>query len=287
MRGVLGALGRFLAELGRAQHRDQLILRAAALAYTTLMSLVPLLTVALALVVRVQPERAELIVAAIAAVFPFSSTQITQTLSAFAERSLALGWVAIFISGLVTLNAFFQIEGVFNTIWGVSLGRALGWRLASYVAVLIGGPVLLVSLASLLYWLQHHPALSVLAPLTRPVPALFAFVVLAALYRWVPHVRVPWRAVVVGAAVAATALGLIHLGFQWYLDLASGLNVVYGSLAVVMFFLVSLFLFWFAVLLGAEASWVVGRPPGQPSAPSPPRGDDVPGRPGRRRRHER
>lgn len=260
MRQAASTLGRFLAELARAQHRDQLILRAAALAYTTLLSLVPLLTVALALVARVQPERAEVIVAAIAAVFPFSSTQVTATLAAFAERTISLGWAAIVISALITINAFFQIEAVMNSIWGVAARRKLRWRLASFLAVLIWGPLLLISLFSLLYWLQSHPTLRVLAPFTRPLPALFAFTVLAALYRWVPHARVPWRAVAAGAAVAAAALTLIHLGYQLYLDLATGLNVVYGSLAIVLFFLISLFLFWFAVLLGAEASWVAGRP---------------------------
>lgn len=268
MRRAATAFGRFLAELIRAQHRDQLFLRAAALAYTTLLSLVPLLTVALALVARVQPQRAELIVTAIAAVFPFSSQQVTATLATFAERAVSLGWAAILLSALVTFNAFFQIEEVMNSIWGVPARRRLSWRLASFLAVLLWGPLLLAALFSFLYWLQSHPTLRALAPFTRPLPALFAFMVLAALYRWVPHARVPWPAVAAGAAVAAAALTLIHLGFQVYLDLATGLNVVYGSLAIVLFFLVSLFLFWFAVLLGAEASWVVGRP----VAPADPRG---------------
>jgi len=268
LRKAAKALASFLAELARAQHRDQLILHAAALAYTTLLSLVPLLTVALTLVARVQPQRAEAIVEAIAAVFPFSSAQVTATLTAFAERTISLGWASIAISVVITINAFFQVEAVMNAIWGVAAQRKLRWRLASFLAVLIWGPLLLVALFSLLYWLQSHPTLRALAPLTRPLPTLFAFTVLAALYRWVPHARVPWRAVAAGAAVAAAALTLIHLGFQLYLDLATGLNVVYGSLAIVLFFLVSLFLFWFAVLLGAEASWVVGRQE-RPARPLP------------------
>ena len=60
----------------------------------------------------------------------------------------------------------------------------------------------------------------------------------------------------------------VHLGFQSYLAFSDELNVVYGSLVLLLFFLVSLFLFWFALLLGAEASWVVGRsaPPRRPGA---------------------
>jgi hypothetical protein len=74
----------------------------------------------------------------------------------------------------------------------------------------------------------------------------------------VPHTRVSWRAAAAGAGVGALALTVLHLSFQTYFGLAGNFNnVVYGSLAMLLFFLVSLFLLWFAILLGA-ASWVVG-----------------------------
>lgn len=43
-----------------------------------------------------------------------------------------------------------------------------------------------------------------------------------------------------------------------YFLFAADLNVIYGSLSLLLFFLFSLFLFWLAVLLGAEGSWVAG-----------------------------
>jgi len=257
VRRALRRFGRFLSELVRAQYRDQLLLRAGALAYTVLLSLVPLLTVALVTVGRVQPEQAAVVVRAIATMLPFSPARVQATLAAFAQRTAALGWIAVAISVLVTFNAFYQIEEVINAIWGFPRRRRWQWRLVSFTMVLVCGPLLLTALFSSLYWLSSHSWYTIIAPLARPLPAIFAAVVLAALYRWVPHTRVSWRAAFAGAAVAAFALTALHLGFQTYLVFAADLNVIYGSLALLLFFLVSLFLFWYAVLLGAEASWVV------------------------------
>lgn len=267
MRRALRAPARFLGELMRAQHRDQLLVRAGALAYTTLLSIVPLLTVALVMVGRVQPERVAVVVQAIATVLPFSPARVQGTLAAFAERTAALGWIAVAISVLLTFNAFYQIEEVINDIWGVPRRRRWQWRLVSFAMVLLWGPLLLAALGSGLYWLSSRQWYPLVAPVGRPLPAILGAVVLAALYRWVPHTRVSWRAAITGAAVGALALTVLHIAFQTYFLLAADLNVIYGSLSLLLFFLFSLFLFWLAVLLGAEASWVVGHavPPPRPN----------------------
>ncbi len=266
--GALDRLARFAAQLGRAQHRDQLLLRAGALAYTTLVSIVPLLTVAVVTIGRVQPDRAAALVGAIATVLPFSPARVQATLAALAQRTAALGWVAVAISVLVTFNAFWQIEEVINAIWGLPRRRRWGVRLASFAMVLVTGPFLFTALFSGLYWLSSRPWYPMVVLLARPLPAILTAVSLTAVYRWVPHTKVSWRAAITGGAVGALALTVLHLAFQSYVGLASDLNVIYGSLAILLFFLVSLFLFWYAVLLGAEASWVVGHglPPGRPEA---------------------
>ena len=234
------------------------MLRSGALAYTTVLSIVPVLTVALVTVGRVQPERAAVVVSAIATVFPFSPTRVQATLAAFAQRTAALGWLAVAISVVVTFNSLWQIEEVINAIWGLPRRRRWEVRLVSIATVVVTGPLLLAALFSALYWLSSRPWYLAAAPVTRPLPMLLAAVVLTALYRWVPHTRVSWRAALSGAAVGAVALTIIHLTFQTYIGLVSDLNVIYGSISMLLFFLISLFLLWFAVLLGAEASWVVG-----------------------------
>lgn len=267
MSQALRSFGGFLRELLRSQHRDQLMVRAAALAYTTLLSLVPLLTVALSTVGRVQPERAEQVVRGVAALLPFSPARVQTTLTLLAERTAALGGVAVVLSAAVTLHLFYQIEEVVNTIWGLPHRRRWQLRLASLLMVLLWGPLLLTALFSSLYWVYSLPGFGRLAPLLRPLPAVFAILALAALYRWVPHTRVPWRAALAGATVATAFLAVLHYGFQAYVSFAAELNVIYGSLSLLLFFLVSLFLFWLAILLGAEASWVVGHRPA-PAAPA-------------------
>jgi hypothetical protein len=158
------------------------------------------------------------------------------------------------------LHLFYQIEEVINTIWGLPYRRRWQWRLVSFLMVLLWGPLLLTALFSGLYGLYSLPWFGRIALFARPLPALIAVAALAAVYRWVPHTRVQWRAALIGAAVATVALAAIHIGFQAYLRYAPELNVIYGSLSLVLFFLVSLFFFWLAILLGAEASWVIGHP---------------------------
>lgn len=268
MKSLLIPLGRFILELARAQHRDHLMLRAAALAYTTLVSLVPLLTVALVTVGRVEPERAELVIQALAAVLPFSPSQVQTTLTAMAERSVALGWISVAASVLVSFYAFFQIEEVINTIWAVPGRRRWQWRLASFAGLLVWGPLLLVMLFSFLFWVSSQQWFPAVALLARPLPTVFAAAALTAVYRWIPHTTVRWRWALAGAAVAAVTLTLVHVAFQAYLQLAGGLDVIYGSLSLVLLFLLSLYLFWFGILLGAEGAWVAAfvENPGQAAA---------------------
>lgn len=265
MTRVLARAGRFLGQLAQAQARDNISLHAGALAYATLLSLVPFLTVALVTVARIQPERAELVVRAIATMLPFSPARVQATLTMFAERTISLGWPAVFASIVVAVFMFYQVDEVINTIWGLPQRRPWQWRIVSFFVVLFWGPVLLTALFSALYWLSSKPWYGSVSLLARPLPALFAAAALTGLYRWVPHTRVTWRAALAGAAVATALLMALHLGFQVYVDVVSDLNVIYGSLSLLLFFLLSLYFFWFAILLGVEASWVVGHV--RPTAP--------------------
>ena len=267
MSSTLVGLGRFLAELVRAQHRDRLALHAGALAYTSLLSVVPILTVLLVTAARLEPSRADLLVRSIASVLPFSPAQVQQTLAEFAQRTAALGWIAVTLSFLATINALFQIEEVINTVWGVPQRRPWRWRIASIAAIMAWGPLLLITLFSFLYWLSSRPWYTSVSWLGRPLPALFAMAALTAMYRGVPHTHVPWKAAFVGGIVAGFALLAIHVGFQAYLGVSTDIGLIYGSLTALLLFLISLFLLWLAVLLGVEASWVVGhRPPPLPQA---------------------
>jgi len=255
---LLARVVHFLGRVARAQARDNVSLHAGALAYATLVSLVPLLTVALVTVARFQPERAELVVRAMATMLPYSPARVQATLTMFAERTVSLGWPAVVVSAIVALFTLYQIDEVINTVWGVPHRRPWRWRLVSFLLVLFWGPMLLTILFSGLFWLSSQPWYRAVAPAARPLPAVFAFFALTGLYRWVPHTRVRWRAALAGAAAATVLLVALHLGFQAYVSFASDLNVIYGSLSLLLFLLVSIYLLWLAILLGVEVSWVVG-----------------------------
>jgi membrane protein len=261
VRRWLRRAGRLVATLARAQHQDRLVLWAAALAYTTLLSLVPVFTLLLVMAARLEPERAEALLYTLASLLPFSPAAIQETLAEFAQRTAALGWVAVVVSTIAAVNLVYQVEQVMNQVWRVPSRRKWRWRIVSFVTIVVSGPVLLTALLSWLYWVSSRPWYPMVAPLGRPLPALIAAAVLTAVFRVGPHTHVSWRAAAAGAAVATGALVVLYYSFQFYVDFASGLNVIYGSLTVGLFFLISLVLFWLAILLGVEASWAVGHPP--------------------------
>jgi membrane protein len=261
VRRWLRRAGRFVATLARAQHQDQLFLWSAALAYTTLLSLVPVFTLLLVMAARVEPERAEALLHTLAALLPFSPAAIQQTLAEFAQRTAALGWVAVVVSTLAAVNLIYQGEQVMNQVWRVPNRRKWRWRIVSFLTIVVSGPLLLTAMMSWLYWVSSRSWYPMIAPLGRPLPALITAAVLTVVFRVGPHTRVPWRAATIGALVATGALVVLYYSFQFYVDFAAGLNVIYGSLTVGLFFLISLVLFWFAILLGVEASWVAGHPP--------------------------
>ncbi|MBP1619780.1 MAG: ribonuclease, partial [Acidobacteria bacterium] len=220
--------GRFVATLARAQHQDQLVLWSAALAYTTLLSLVPVFTLLLVMAARLEPERAEALLYTLAAMLPFSPAAIQDTLAEFAQRTAALGWVAVAVSTFAAVNLIYQVEQVMNQVWRVPNRRKWRWRIVSFLTIVVSGPLLLTALLSSLYWFSSRPWYPMIAPLGRPLPAVITAAVLTAVFRVGPHTRVPWRAAAAGAVVATSALVLLYFSFQFYVDFASDLNVIYG-----------------------------------------------------------
>jgi YihY family inner membrane protein len=101
---------------------------------------------------------------------------------------------------------------------------------------------------------------------SRSVSWLLTFVVILALYRWVPKAKVPWAAAILGALMATLVWQILNAGFTWYLT--SGLvryELVYGSLTTIIVLMFWMYLSMLVVLVGAHlaASVAYRSPPTQ------------------------
>lgn len=235
------------------QHR--LSLYAAALAYTTLLALVPTAAVVFVMAAKVDPQGAALLIKRLAGFFPYSPAQVQDALLLFARRLTALGGIAVLLAFLSALAALLQIEQAFVAMVGSSSRRR--WlRLGIFLTFLALGPFVLLGVLSL------HTSLAYFAPFSSWVPlaifwqSLGFYTGLTLLYRFFPPTSVSWGAAGLGAAVA-TALdqGLVVV-IKLYLRLSPQLSLLYGPLSLLLVFLISLMLFWLVVLGGAEVAFL-------------------------------
>lgn len=257
----------FLRAAIRRIEEDRCLQVAGSLTYTTLLALVPLVTVALALVTafpvfgkftegvddwladNVLPEQV--------------ANAITGYLAQFAEKAARLTAVGIAFLAVTALMMMLTIDRALNQIFRVGHSRPIAQRLLTYWAVLTLGPVLLGLSVSMTSWLvsasmgfaRGLPLVG--QALLLVVPVLLTALAFTLLYLWVPNRRVRVRDAVVGGLFAAVLFELMKRGFALYIARFPTYTAVYGAFAAVPIFLVWLYLSWVVVLLGAAATALI------------------------------
>ena len=261
---VLAAIRRFITFVRNVVTRTQntgLARTAGSLAFTTILGLVPIATVALAFVARFpvfQQWLDALEVFLLKYTLPGSANEVVhQYVREFTEKAARLTGVSIAFVGITAVLVIATIEREINAIWGIRRGRPLARRLFVYTIVATVGPVLVGASISLTTWLlaqslaavSLRESLGVLA--VKALPIVFSLLALALLYGLTPARKVPWRHAFAGALAAALAFEGAKLGFAFYITHVPTYEVVYGALAALPVFLIWLYLCWLIVLTGA------------------------------------
>lgn len=260
LRAWISRAALFLRTLGRKAARDHLTLYAGALAYTTLLALVPMATVAFAVATRINQEEATRVIQTLAQLLPYSPQQVQESLAVFARRTAALGAAAVVLAFAAALSALMQIEQAFVAMAGRHRRRRL-LRLAGLAAFLLLGPLLLLALVGLEATLPWPTSLVLSRPARLVAASLTGFFLLTLMYRLLPPRPVAWRAAAAGALVGEGASYLVSALVKLYASLVPQLDVVYGPLSLLLLLLLSLMLFWLAVLLGGEVALLLAGEP--------------------------
>lgn len=252
----------FTRFLGRRFLDDRLFQAAAALSYTTIFALVPLVMVVFG-VLSIFPVFDQWSVQLTDYVFsnfvPSAAVKVKDSLIEFLGNRgnlTAAGAIGLIVSLLVTLNS---VEGTFNRIWRVPGARPRFGRFLVYWTVLTLGALLAAALLALSAWLFALPLFSGtvegqwLSNLSlRAAPVLIELAVITAIYRVVPHRTVKLRHAFAGALVATALLEIIKWGLGLYLGTFNSYKNLYGALAALPILLFWIYLCWVAVLLGAS-----------------------------------
>ncbi len=249
----------FLRRAVRKAHNDRLGLVASALAFSSVLSFVPLLALISRFVARAVRQDDGRTVAVLAQLLPYSEKTLVTALDSFVAQAEALSGLAM-IGFLVTCaSTFLTVEGAVDKIFGVERrqGRILH-RLFSFSLVVVWGPLAIAGLVALLLYLAENPAFSTYlrrATLVVWLPPVITLIGLTLLFWWVPNRKVRIRNALAGAFVATVALHGLQTGFRAYVRLFTDASrVVYGSIAIAFFFMLSLEIAWWLILVGCEVT---------------------------------
>lgn len=251
-------LARYFALTLRQANEDSLVLTASALAFVTVLSVVPLLTAFSFIGARVFQQYPQRTLEVFVQILPYSEESVVEKVGEFLDQAETLHGFGLAVFLTTTLLAFSTVEESLNRIWNVSRRRPFRVRLLSFVLLLFWGPVLIGVTFSSLIALRQSPALRqafAQSLLLNLLPLAATIVGLTTLYWLVPYTTVRFRNALAGGLLAAILLEMLRVGFGSYVRLFQGMNVVYGSFAFALLFMISIELTWAIILLGSEAAY--------------------------------
>ena len=240
---------------------DRLGLTAGSLTFTTLISLVPLVTVMLALF-SAFPMFASFQVALekyfLQSLVPDTIAKpVLSALTQFAGKANRLGTLGLLALLISALALMLTIDRSLNAIWRVRQARPIAQRVLVYWAALTLGPLLLgASLSLTSYAISASRGVvgalpGGLAMLLNALEFVLLAVGLASLFHYVPNTQVRWRHALAGGVFTALCFEAAKGLLGWYVRQVPTYAVVYGAFATVPIFLVWIYISWVLVLLGA------------------------------------
>jgi len=240
---------------------DRLGLTASSLTFTTIMALVPLVTVALAvftafpMFAKLQGGLQQWLVTSL---IPDNiSRQVLGYLTQFAGKASRLGVVGLALLLVTALALILTIDHTLNSIWRVRKRRHFGQRVLVYWSAMTLGPVVLgVSLSVTSYAISASRGIVGVMPdgVEILLEALqFGLLAggLAAMYHYVPNAHVKWRHAWAGGLFVAAGIELAKKLLAAYLGMVPTYSVMYGAFATVPILLIWIYVAWVIVLLGA------------------------------------
>ncbi|CBJ37759.1 tRNA-processing ribonuclease BN [Ralstonia solanacearum CMR15] len=245
----------------RRAGEDSLPQVAGSLTFTTVLSLVPILTVAFALFTAFpmfQSFRSAIEGYLFSNLVPGNiSRPILTYLNQFSHNAKGLtaaGLVGLVVTSVMTM---LTVENALNAIWRVRQRRPLAQRVLVFWALVSFGPVLIGASLSVSSYLVSISAGYVaklpygLGVVVGLVPILLSAVAFAMLYVFVPNTLVAWRDAFLAGLVAAVAFEIAKRGFGYYVARFPTYTAVYGTFAALPIFLLWIYVSWLVTLLGA------------------------------------
>jgi len=254
--------------VGRDLIGGMITLRAMSLVYTTLLSMVPLLAVSISVLKgfgvhdQLEPTLVQLL-----APMGEQSVEISARIVGFVENMEigVLGALGLLMLLYTAISLIQKIESALNHTWRLQGSRTLMQRFSDYLSVIMVGPVLVFSAVGITaslgsnHIVEFLNSLPYMNNLLRVSGKLLPFVLVIAaftfVYMLVPNTRVQLRSALYGAVVAGLLWQTAGIVFTAFVGGSSSYTAIYSGLAILLVFMIWLYLSWIILLIGASISF--------------------------------
>jgi membrane protein len=240
-------------------NKDGCLSSAAALSYTTLLAMVPLLALALGILTGFpgfEDVHARIQSFVLRNLVPQAGQAVTSALTSFVENAARATGVGIIGLAFTSIMLFSTINSTFNQIWRVERERPILWRVVVYWAIISLGPMLFgaaLSLSGTIFG-EISGDRGMRQLISRLLPLAIEIVAFSLLYAITPNRPVRWRHAWLAGVVAAFLFELLKAGYGGYLREFPTYQSIYGALSSIPIFLLWMYLCWAVTLFGAEVA---------------------------------
>jgi membrane protein len=153
-----------------------------------------------------------------------------------------------------------NIEESFNEVWDIKHSRSLVRKFSDYISFMLVATILLVSSSSVMIFITNSikslEFLKFASPIVLyAVPYLMIWVVFTLMFMVMPNTKVKFGSALFGGVIAGTLFIGLQFGYIYFQVAMSSYNAIYGSFAALPLFLIWLQASWLIVLFGTELSF--------------------------------
>ena len=246
----------------------QLTMRAMSLIYTTLISLVPLLAVSFSVLKAfgVQGQIEPFLLEFLSPLGP-KGEEIGANIIGFINNMNVgvLGAVGLGLLFYTVVSLVQKIEQTFNHIWHVKNSRSFLRRVTDYLSVLMIGPVMVVSALAMTasmvsstfvqYVISIEPFGTMFYFVGLAIPYALIIIAFTFMYIFIPNTTVKIGPALTGATVAGILWKTAGMLFASFAAGSTKYDAVYSSFAILITFMIWLYLSWLIFLLGSQIAF--------------------------------